>query len=76
MPYTAFLHRVRHLFGGSVRHLDQVAEALADGRLKQPAKPMTDQELARAIREFQSAPPSEDSLKRLGERWSDGKHGS
>lgn len=76
MPYPAFLHRIRHLFGGSIRHLDRVTEALADGRLKQPAKPMTDQELARAIREFQSAPLSEDSLKRLAERWADGKHSS
>ncbi len=68
MPHIAFLHRIRQLFGGSARHLDALAEALTDGRLKHPAQPMSDQELARAIREFQSAPPCEASLKKLGER--------
>lgn len=68
VPHFAFLHRIRQLFGGSARHLDGIAEALADGRLKQPAQPMSDQELARAIREFQSAPLCEASLKKLAER--------
>ncbi|MGJ4943482.1 hypothetical protein ACQR1W_23090 [Bradyrhizobium sp. HKCCYLS1011] len=68
MPHIAFLHRIRQLFGTSSPHVDVLAEALADGRLKQPAQPMTDQELARAIREFQNAPPSEATLKRLRER--------
>ena len=76
MPHIAFLHRIRQLFGGSARHLDELAEALADGRLKQPAQPMSDQELARAIREFQKAPLSDASLKKLGERLAGTKPGS
>ncbi|MGX7742608.1 hypothetical protein DNX69_12015 [Rhodopseudomonas palustris] len=66
MPYRAFLARIRQFFDGPDEHLDLIASGLAGGELRQPATPMTDQELAEAIREFQKAPPSEDSLKKLG----------
>jgi hypothetical protein len=36
-----------------------IKAALKQRRLKAPATPMTDQELARAIRDFQAAPVSE-----------------
>ncbi|CCD88393.1 conserved protein of unknown function [Bradyrhizobium sp. ORS 285] len=68
MPHIAFLYRLRRLFGGNEPHLETIAAALSDGRLKQPAHPMSDQELSRAIREFQRLPPSESSLKKLAER--------
>ena len=74
MPNIAFLYRLRQLFGGTTNpHLDGIAEALADGRLKQPAHPMSDQELARAIREFRSLPLSDASLKKLAERFAEQK---
>ncbi|MGJ4887828.1 hypothetical protein ACQR1Y_06535 [Bradyrhizobium sp. HKCCYLRH3099] len=68
MPHIAFLYRLRRLFGGSGPHIETIASALTEGRLRQPAHPMSDQELSRAIREFQSLPPSEESLKKLAER--------
>ncbi|MGJ5130308.1 MULTISPECIES: hypothetical protein [unclassified Bradyrhizobium] len=68
MPHIAFLNRLRRLFGGAGPHIETIAAALADGRIKQPAHPMSDQELSRAIREFQSRPASEEALKKLAER--------
>jgi hypothetical protein len=73
MPYTAFLGRIRRLFTARSPHLDLIADAFARGRLKQPAQPMSDQELARAIREFQSMPLCETSLNRLGARFTASK---
>ena len=70
MPHIAFLYRIRRLFGGSGAHLDSIAAALTRGELRQPAQPMSDHELARAIREFQSAPPSEATLRKLAQRLS------
>lgn len=69
MPYRAFLARIRQFFDSPDEHLDWIASGLEGGRLRQPATPMTDQELAEAIREFQNAPPSEDSLKKLGAKF-------
>lgn len=66
MPHTAFLARVRGLFTAPSPHLDLIANAFAKGSLRQPAPPMSDHELARAIREFQNMPLSDASLKRLG----------
>ncbi|MGJ5046197.1 hypothetical protein ACQR09_03965 [Bradyrhizobium oligotrophicum] len=68
MPHIAFLSRLRQLFGGTGPHIETIAAALADGRIKQPAHPMSDQELSRAIREFQSRPASEEALRKLAER--------
>jgi hypothetical protein len=73
LPYIAFLARIRRLFTAQSPHLDVIADAFAQGQLKQPAQPMSDQELARAIREFQNMPLSETSLKKLGARFTDSK---
>lgn len=69
MPYIAFLARIRRLFSGTSPHLDMIADAFAQGGLKPPAQPMSDQELARAIREFQAMPLSDGALKKLGARF-------
>jgi hypothetical protein len=66
LPAREFLERIRRLFDGPSEHLDLVAEAIVDGRLKQPVKPMTDHELAQAIREFRNAPASQHAIERLG----------
>ncbi|MBI5128705.1 MAG: hypothetical protein HZA66_04640 [Rhodopseudomonas palustris] len=66
MPYREFLERIRRFFDGPSEHLDLIADALAKGRLQQPIKPMSDQELAQAIREFRNAPPSPHALDELG----------
>ncbi|CAL79211.1 hypothetical protein BRADO5537 [Bradyrhizobium sp. ORS 278] len=68
MPHLAFLDRLRRWLGGSGPHIETIATALTEGRLQQPAHPMSDQELSQAIREFQSLPPSEASLKKLAQR--------
>ena len=70
MPYRNFLARVRRLFVEPSEHLDSIAEALAKGRLQQPVVPMSDQELAHAIREFQKTPPSRATLEQLGAEFS------
>ena len=51
MTPTTILERIRSLFASETSaHLDCISEALKDGTLKEPARPMSDQELARAIR--------------------------
>lgn len=72
MPYIGFLARIRRLFAAPNPHLDVIAEAFAKGTLKQPAQPMSDHDLARAIREFQNMPLSDAALKKLGARLRDG----
>lgn len=71
MPNIPFLARIRRLFSGTSPHLDVIADAFRRGRLKQPAQPMSDQELARAIREFQTMPLSEAALKKLEARFAE-----
>ncbi|MGJ4948106.1 hypothetical protein [Bradyrhizobium sp. HKCCYLS20291] len=68
MPHIAFLDRLRRLLGGSGPQIESIAAALSDGRLRPPVQPMSDHELARAIREFQSRPPSEATLRQLAQR--------
>ncbi|WP_247461675.1 hypothetical protein [Bradyrhizobium sp. 62] len=53
---------------GSGEHLDSISHAFLQGRLKEPAQPMSDQELARAIREFQAVPVSDWALAKLSQR--------
>ena len=65
LTYRAFLDRIRRLFEGPSEHFDLIADSLAKGRLKQPIKPMSDQELAVAIREFRSLPPTPTALQKL-----------
>lgn len=66
MPYRPFLDRIRRLFDGPSEHLNLIADSLAQGVLKQPVRPMSDQELAQAIREFRSLPPSPRAIEKLG----------
>jgi hypothetical protein len=70
LPYREFLARIRRFFNGTDEHFDWIADGFADGSLRQPAAPMTDQELAEAIRDFQKAPPSVASLRKLGSEFS------
>jgi hypothetical protein len=65
LPYRAFLDRIRRLFEGPSEHFDLIADSFAKGRLKQPIKPMSDQELAVAIREFRNLPPTPTAIEKL-----------
>ena len=73
VPHTAFLARIRRLFGAPSLHLDVIADAFAQGALQHPAQPMSDQELTRAIREFQNMPLSDAALKKLSTRFTEPK---
>ena len=69
MSPATILDRIRDLFASNPSaHLDCISDAFEKGTLKEPARPMSDQELARAIREFRSAPLSDGSLARLSRR--------
>jgi hypothetical protein len=70
----AFLARIRRLFTAPSPHLDVSADALTHGALTQPAQPMSDQELARAIRDFQNMALSDAALKKLGARFEELEH--
>lgn len=72
MNSPTILERIRSLFtSGPSEHLDSINDALVAGTLKQPVWPMSDQELARAIREFRSAPVSDSTLARLSRRFAE-----
>ncbi|MHB0767362.1 hypothetical protein [Bradyrhizobium sp. 5.13L] len=69
-PTTTILERIRGLFASDTGgHLDSISDALLKATLKQPARPMSDQELARAIREFRAAPVSDWSIAKLSRRF-------
>ena len=73
MPYRWFLSRVQQLFGTDPDlHFQCIEDGFKSGKLKVPVQPMTDQELAQAIREFQSAPLSDEALQKLGQRFESG----
>jgi hypothetical protein len=66
VPYRPFLSRIqKHFRSRPDAHLASIEDGFRDGRLRPPVQPMTDQELARAIREFQSAPVSDWTLHKL-----------
>ncbi|UWU72285.1 hypothetical protein [Bradyrhizobium sp. NC92] len=68
MKSTTLLERIRRLFASEAgEHLDSINDALLKG-LKEPVRPMSDQELARAILEFRSAPVSDGTLAKLSRR--------
>ena len=70
MSPTTILERIRSLFRSDTsEHLDSISDALVAGTLKEPVRPMSDQELAPAIREFRSAPVSDGSLAKLSRRF-------
>jgi hypothetical protein len=69
MSSTTILKRIRHLFASdSGEHLDSISHAFRQGRLKEPTQPMSDQELARAIREFQAVPVPDWTIAKLSQR--------
>jgi hypothetical protein len=69
MSPTTILERVRRLFASDPsEHLDSIHDAFLNGSLKEPFRPMSDQELARAIREFRSAPVSDGTIAKLAQR--------
>jgi len=56
MSCWEFLDRIRQLLKSeSDAHVDHIKGRLRRGRHAAPAQPMSDQELARAIKEFQKA---------------------
>ena len=58
MPYRPMLARIQKLFrAGADFHFKNIEDGFKSGPPKQPAQPMTDFELARAIREFQANTP-------------------
>ncbi|ABD08762.1 hypothetical protein RPB_4069 [Rhodopseudomonas palustris HaA2] len=71
MPYREFLARIRRFFDGPSEHLDLIADALAKGQLQKPVKPMSDYELAQAIREFRNTPASPTAIDKLRSKLTD-----
>jgi len=70
MSPKTILERIRGLFESETSaHLDCISNAFRQGTLKEPVGPMSDQELARAIREFRSAPISDWSMAKLSRRF-------
>ena len=69
MSPTTILERIRSLFAPRAsEHLDSIGDAFENGMMKEPIRPMSDQELARAIREFRAAPASDWTLAKLSRR--------
>ena len=69
MKRTTFLEHIRNLFASEAdEYPDSINDALLKGTLKEPVRPMSDQELGRAIREFRSAPVSDWTLAKLSRR--------
>jgi hypothetical protein len=66
MPYRPLLACIQKLRAGADPHFTSIEDGLKSGRLKLPAQPMTDLELARAIREFQARPVSDWTLRKPG----------
>lgn len=70
MSLTTILERIRGMFASDAdAHLDSISEAFLRGTLKEPVRPMSDQELARAIREFRALPVSDWTLAKLSRRF-------
>lgn len=72
MAYEAFLSRIKRVFETRRdEHLDRISDAFSKGTLAPPVRPMSDQELARAIREFRARPVSEMTIRLLAKRLED-----
>jgi hypothetical protein len=66
VPYRPVWSRIQKLFASSPdAHFDSIESGFRSGRLKPPAYPMSDQELALAIREFRGSPVSDWTLRKL-----------
>jgi hypothetical protein len=73
MPYSDFLGRIRRLFkSDSDPCLEDITRALHKDMLVAPSQPMSDQELARAISEFQASVISDWAPQKLSKRLADG----
>lgn len=66
MPYRPFLCRIQKLFGWQRTHPESSEQKWKSTRLKRSAQPMTDQQLARTIRECRQTPVSDLTLRELG----------
>ncbi|MBB4421833.1 hypothetical protein GGD66_000359 [Bradyrhizobium sp. CIR48] len=72
MSPTTILERIRGLFASDTsEHLDCISDAFKNGTLREPAHPMSDQELAHAIREFRSTEVSDWTIAKLSRRFID-----
>jgi hypothetical protein len=70
VPYRALLARIQQMFASDPDdHLKSIERGFRTGKLKPPQQPMSDQELARAIREFRAAPVSEWTMHKLSSRF-------
>ena len=70
MPHRPFLSRVQKLFASIADPLFiSIEDGFRSGRLRPPVQPMSDQELARAIREFQGSPISDSALRSLANQF-------
>ncbi|AMA57809.1 MULTISPECIES: hypothetical protein [unclassified Bradyrhizobium] len=70
MTPPTILERIRYLFASEQnQHLDRISDAFRNGTLQEPANPMSDQELARAIREFRAKPVSDWTIAKLSRRF-------
>lgn len=65
MPQRRLLDHIRQLLRAPDAHIQSLKAGLKGRRLKAMASPMTDQELARAIREFQA--PDSKSRRQVGD---------
>jgi hypothetical protein len=66
MSLKTILEWIRRMFASDPsEHLDSISEAFLKRTLNQPAHPMSDGELARAIREFHALPGSDCSVAKL-----------
>ncbi|WP_247322827.1 hypothetical protein [Bradyrhizobium sp. 21] len=64
------LECIRRVFASSPSaHLDGIGEALLKDPPNEPVRPMSDQELARAIREFRALPVSGRTIPKLSRRF-------
>ena len=69
MPHRPFLSRVQKLFASIADPLFiSIEDGFRSGRLRPPVQSM-DQELARAIREFQGSPISDSALRSLANQF-------
>lgn len=72
MSYREFLGRICQLFKADCdAQLGDIKRRLRNARHNAPAQPMSDQELSRAIREFQAAEITDWTRQKLAKRLAD-----
>jgi hypothetical protein len=65
MPHRRLLDQIQQILRAPSAHIQSLKAGLKGRRIKVAATPMTDQELARAIREFQA--PDSKSRRQVGD---------